>query len=71
MQYVPQVFVAEAQPFLNPMPTMPDVDPYEEMEKEAKTSDIPLPQPILFLIQSFSKAFASQGLEEAVEDNLT
>ncbi|KAH0696019.1 hypothetical protein KY289_013501 [Solanum tuberosum] len=35
MQYVPQVYVAEAQPFVTPIPTMPEVDPYEEMEKEA------------------------------------
>ncbi|KAG5628975.1 hypothetical protein H5410_000692 [Solanum commersonii] len=175
-----QVYVAEAQPFLNPMPTMPEVDPYEEMEKEARSrkdnnvareirnlkeafksiqvhkgvedgsvfhireivcatqvgkanlprvlmmvawemlkngfipgqglgakldgivepiqlsgqkytfglgyeptpeeissailkrkSDIPLPQPIPPLNQSFSKMFVAQGLEEAVEDNLT
>jgi len=36
-----------------------------------RKSDIPLPQPIPPLNQSFSKAFAAQGLEEAVEDNLT
>ncbi|XP_049381358.1 uncharacterized protein LOC125845912 [Solanum stenotomum] len=35
-----------------------------------RKSDIPLPQPIPPLNQSFSKAFAAQGLEEAVEDNL-
>ncbi|KAG5631046.1 hypothetical protein H5410_002763 [Solanum commersonii] len=36
-----------------------------------RKSDIPLPQPIPPLNQSFSKAFAAQGSEEAVEDNLT
>ncbi|KAG5615225.1 hypothetical protein H5410_015049 [Solanum commersonii] len=35
MQYVPQVYVAEAQPFITPIPTMLEVDPYEKMEKEA------------------------------------
>ncbi|KAK4737090.1 hypothetical protein R3W88_000787 [Solanum pinnatisectum] len=32
--------------------------------------DVPLPQPIPPLNQSFSKAFVAQGLEETVEDNL-
>ncbi|KAG5620190.1 hypothetical protein H5410_005408 [Solanum commersonii] len=36
MQYVLQVYVAEAQPFVTPIPTMPEVDPYAEMEKEAR-----------------------------------
>ncbi|KAG5604624.1 hypothetical protein H5410_026116 [Solanum commersonii] len=36
-----------------------------------RKSDNPLPQPIPPLNQSFSKAFAAEGLEEAVEDNLT
>ncbi|KAG5589746.1 hypothetical protein H5410_040260 [Solanum commersonii] len=36
-----------------------------------RKSDIPLPQPIPPLNQSFSKVFAVQGLEEAIEDNLT
>ncbi|KAH0737989.1 hypothetical protein KY290_036694 [Solanum tuberosum] len=36
MQYVPQVYVAKAQPFITPIPSMPEVDPYEEMEKEAR-----------------------------------
>ncbi|KAK6803430.1 hypothetical protein RDI58_001214 [Solanum bulbocastanum] len=35
-----------------------------------RKSDIPLPQPIPALNRSFSKAFAAQGLEEAVENNL-
>ncbi|KAG5615226.1 hypothetical protein H5410_015050 [Solanum commersonii] len=35
-----------------------------------RKSDIPLPQPIQPLNQSFSKAFATQGLQEVVEDNL-
>ncbi|KAK6789546.1 hypothetical protein RDI58_013346 [Solanum bulbocastanum] len=32
MQYVPQVYVVEAQTFVTPIPTMPKVNPYEEME---------------------------------------
>ncbi|KAK6786413.1 hypothetical protein RDI58_014938 [Solanum bulbocastanum] len=35
-----------------------------------RKSDIPLPQPILPLNQSFSKAFAPQRFEEAIKDNL-
>ncbi|KAH0689374.1 hypothetical protein KY289_016732 [Solanum tuberosum] len=35
-----------------------------------RKSDVPLPQPIPPLNHSFSKAFAAQGLEEVVEDNL-
>ncbi|MCD9561561.1 hypothetical protein HAX54_020843 [Datura stramonium] len=36
-QYVPPVYVAAPQPFTTPIPTMPhlEVDPYEEMEREA------------------------------------
>ncbi|MCE2055985.1 hypothetical protein HAX54_043889 [Datura stramonium] len=36
-QYVPPVYVAAPQPFTTPNPIMPhsEVDPYEEMEKEA------------------------------------
>ncbi|KAG5586890.1 hypothetical protein H5410_047324 [Solanum commersonii] len=50
---------------------------YEPTPKEISSanlkrkSDIPLPQLIPPLNQSFSKAFATQGLEEAVEYNLT
>ncbi|KAH0761465.1 hypothetical protein KY290_017538 [Solanum tuberosum] len=35
-----------------------------------RKSDVSLPQPIPPLNHSFSKAFAAQGLEEVVEDNL-
>ncbi|MCE3050341.1 hypothetical protein HAX54_047007 [Datura stramonium] len=42
MQYVPPVYVAKQQPFTTPIPTMPhpEVDPYEEMEREAGPKEI-------------------------------
>uniref|UniRef100_M1AGK1 Uncharacterized protein n=1 Tax=Solanum tuberosum TaxID=4113 RepID=M1AGK1_SOLTU len=102
MQYVPQVYVAEAQPFLiqcQPCQKSIHMKRWRKKQEAAaagmtrsgrcyapeevptpeeissanlkRKSDIPLPQPIPPLNQSFSKAFAAQGLEEAAEDNLT
>ncbi|KAH0738141.1 hypothetical protein KY290_036846 [Solanum tuberosum] len=64
VQYVPQVYVAEAQPFLNPMPTMPEVDPYEEMEKEARSrTDDNVAREIRNLKEAFKSIQVHKGVE--------
>ncbi|KAH0668569.1 hypothetical protein KY289_023062 [Solanum tuberosum] len=64
MQYVPQVSVAEAQPFLNPIPTMPEVDPYEEMEKEARSrTDNNVAREIRNLKEAFKSIQVHKGVE--------
>ncbi|KAG5589745.1 hypothetical protein H5410_040259 [Solanum commersonii] len=65
MQYVPQVYVAEAQPFLNTMPTMPEVDTYEEMEKEARSRTY---DNVAREIRNLKKTFKSIQVHKGVED---
>ncbi|KAG5585233.1 hypothetical protein H5410_045667 [Solanum commersonii] len=71
VQYVPQVYVAEAQPFLNPMPTMLEIDPYEEMEKEARSrTDDNVAREIRNLKEAFKSIQVHKGVEVPVIESL-
>lgn len=71
VQYVPQVYVVEAQPFLNTMPTMPEVDPYEEMEKEARSrTDDNVAREIRNLKEAFKSIQVHKGVESLEYEDL-
>ncbi|XP_055830916.1 uncharacterized protein LOC129899948 [Solanum dulcamara] len=64
MQYVPQVYVAEAQPFVTPMPTMSEVDPYKEMErKDRSKTDQSVAREIRNLKEAFKSIQVHKGCE--------
>ncbi|XP_055806884.1 uncharacterized protein LOC129875618 [Solanum dulcamara] len=64
MQYVPQVYVIEAQPFITPIPTMPEVDPYEEMERKARSKT---DESVAREIHNLKEAFKSIQLHKECE----
>ncbi|XP_055806917.1 uncharacterized protein LOC129875663 [Solanum dulcamara] len=64
MQYVPQVYVTEAQPFVTPIPTMPEVDPYEEMERKARSK---ADESVAREIHNLKEAFKSIQLHKECE----
>ncbi|XP_055812085.1 uncharacterized protein LOC129882003 [Solanum dulcamara] len=64
IQYVPQVYVTEAQPFVTPIPTMPEVDPYEEMERKARSKT---DESVAREIRNLKEAFKSIQLHKECE----